>query len=98
MRVSTERPMRARVVVAIVAGVVGASVLAGCGGDGPVSAAAPPAPPVVLPAAPEDVAKDLAGWAEAVGPIDYVTTKGAVVIVITTADPDLAALAVAALP
>ena len=74
MRVSTERPMRARVVVAIVAGVVGASVLAGCGGDGPVSAAAPPAPPVVLPAAPEDVAKDLAGWAEAVGPIDYVTT------------------------
>ena len=32
------------------------------------------------------------------GPLDYVTTKGAVVIVITTADPDLAALAVAALP
>lgn len=32
------------------------------------------------------------------GSLDYVTTKGAVVIVITTADPDLAALAVAALP
>lgn len=32
------------------------------------------------------------------GPLDYVTTQGAIVIVITTANPDLAAQAVAALP
>ena len=32
------------------------------------------------------------------GPFDYVTTRGAIVIVITTANPDLAAQAVAALP